>query len=97
MRRISTRLAVSFLIVALLPTIPLSLVVRDLLERRFGPAIADPLETALEAGLTESRTHLAELKERLRFQAASLAGCLESALGSSAIGGSSLRFRRPAA
>ena len=50
MKRISTRLAVSFLIVALLPTLPLSLVVRDLLERRFGPAIADPLETALEGG-----------------------------------------------
>ena len=46
MNRISTRLIVSFLIVALLPTIPLSLVVRDLLERRFGPAIADPLDLA---------------------------------------------------
>jgi len=74
MKRISTRLAVSFLIVALLPTIPLSLVVRDLLERRFGPAIADPLETALESGLAESRAHLLELRGRLRFQASALAG-----------------------
>lgn len=73
MRRISTRLAVSFLIVALLPTIPLSLVVRDLLERRFGPAITDPLETALEAGLAESRAHLQELKDRLQFQATGVA------------------------
>ena len=62
MNRISTRLAVSFLIVALLPTLPLSLVVRNLLERRFGPAIADPLELALDAGLDESRAHLAELQ-----------------------------------
>jgi nitrogen fixation/metabolism regulation signal transduction histidine kinase len=69
MRRISTRLAVSFLIVALLPTLPLSLVVRNLLERRFGPAIADPLELALEAGLTESRAHLQELRLRLAEQA----------------------------
>jgi len=69
MRRISTRLAVSFLIVALLPTLPLSLVVRDLLERRFGPAIADPLETALDAGLTESRAHLQELRVRLAARA----------------------------
>ena len=66
MKRISTRLAVSFLIVALLPTLPLSLVVRDLLERRFGPAIADPLETALESGLAESRAHLQELAASCR-------------------------------
>ena len=73
MRRISSRLIVSFLIVALLPTIPLSLVVRDLLTRRFGPAIADPLETALTSGLAESRAHLAELRERLKFRAADFA------------------------
>lgn len=74
MRRISTRLAVSFLLVALLPTLPLSLVVRDLLERRFGPAIADPLETALEAGLAESRLHLQERRARLRQRAGEVAG-----------------------
>ncbi len=60
MRRISTRLAVSFLIVALLPTLPLSLVVRSLLERRFGPVISEPLELALESGLTESRGRLGD-------------------------------------
>ena len=70
MQRISTRLVISFLIVALLPTLPLSLVVRDLLERRFGPAIAEPLELALDAGLKESRAHLNELRQRLVRQAA---------------------------
>ena len=74
MRRISTRLAVSFLLVALLPTLPLSLVVRDLLERRFGPAIADPLETALESGLAESRAHLQALRAQLRLRAVAVAG-----------------------
>lgn len=74
MERISTRLVVSFLIVTLLPTLPLSLVVRDLLERRFGPAIADPLEMALEAGLDESRCHLRELRLGLDRWAAVLAG-----------------------
>jgi len=58
-------LAVAFLIVALLPAVPLSLVVSNLLERRFGPAIADPLETALDAGLFESRERLRELKAAL--------------------------------
>jgi len=74
MRRISTRLAISFLLVALLPTLPLSLVVQDLLERRFGPAIADPLEQALEAGLSESRAYLQVLREQLRERAALVAG-----------------------
>ena len=74
MKRISTRLAISFLLVALLPTLPLSLVVRDLLERRFGPAIADPLESALEAGLAESRSHLQELREGLARRAVAVAG-----------------------
>ncbi len=69
MRRISTRLAVSFLIVALLPALPLSLVVNDLLERRFGPAIVEPIEQALEAGLGESRAHLRERKDQLQRRA----------------------------
>lgn len=78
MRRISTRLAISFLLVALLPTLPLSLVVRDLLERRFGPAIADPLESALEAGLAGSRAHLQERRVMLSARASELAATAPS-------------------
>ncbi len=73
MRRISTRLAVSFLLVALLPAVPLSLVVHDLLERRFGPAIAEPLDRALTAGLDESRGRLQDLRGRFEARAAELA------------------------
>jgi nitrogen fixation/metabolism regulation signal transduction histidine kinase len=69
MRRISSRLTVSFLIVALLPAIPLSLVVNDLLERRFGPALIDPLEAAVEAGLVESRGRLHDQRQRLAARA----------------------------
>ncbi len=69
MKRISTQLIVSFLIIALLPTLPLSLVVKDLLERRFGPTIAHPLEQALEAGLAESRAHLREIRTNFGFRA----------------------------
>ena len=72
MQRISTRLAVSFLIVALLPAVPLSLVVRDLLERRFGPAIAEPLELALESGLDESRQRLMDRRQALQQTAEAL-------------------------
>lgn len=74
MQRISTRLVISFLIVALLPAVPLSLVVRDLLERRFGPAIVTPLEQALEAGLDESRAHLRERRQGLAQRGAELTG-----------------------
>ncbi|MCP4571340.1 MAG: HAMP domain-containing protein [bacterium] len=73
MRRISTRLTVAFLMVALLPAIPLSLVVNDLLERRFGPALIDPLESAVEAGLDESRDRLREQRARLVDRAAAVA------------------------
>ncbi len=73
MKRISTQLIISFLIIALLPTLPLSLVVKDLLERRFGPAIADPLEQALASGLKESRVHLDELKTSLGIRGMELA------------------------
>ncbi len=65
MKRISTQLVISFLIVALLPALPLSLVVRDLLERRFGPALAEPIGLALESGLEESKTHLRQLRSGL--------------------------------
>lgn len=78
MKRISTRLAISFLLVALLPTLPLSLVVRDLLERRFGPAIADPLETALAAGLAESRARLQASRVELGDRAAVLAAVADT-------------------
>jgi len=74
MRRISTRLTVAFLIVALLPAIPLSLVVNDLLERRFGPALIDPLAAAVEAGLDESRDRLRELRRRLADRTVEVAG-----------------------
>ena len=70
MRKISTQLVVSFLIIALLPTLPLSLVVRDLLERRFGPSMAEPLEQAMESGLAESRAHLRELRNIFGIHAA---------------------------
>lgn len=81
MKRISTRLAISFLLVALLPTLPLSLVVRDLLERRLGPAIAGPLDTALEAGLAESRARLQDSRQALAAQAQVLAPACGAAPG----------------
>lgn len=73
MRRISTRLAVSFLLVALLPAAPLYLVVHELLERRFAASNAEMLELALDAGLIESRGRLLDLQASLEERAVMLA------------------------
>ncbi len=58
MQRIRTRLIVTILVVAILPAIPLSIVVRNLLERSLGPTLDGSVERALEAGLAESRAGL---------------------------------------
>ena len=73
MRRIRTRVILAMLLVALLPAVPLSLAVRGLLERSFGPVLDARLEAALAAGLTESRARLAERREALRQAAPALA------------------------
>jgi nitrogen fixation/metabolism regulation signal transduction histidine kinase len=101
MRRISTRLAVAFLIAALLPAIPLSLVVHDLLERRFGPSLAVPLEEALEAGLAESRRSLHREKQALQDRAEQIAAAAPAAAPPAATGtpdltGKTVADRRPA-
>jgi nitrogen fixation/metabolism regulation signal transduction histidine kinase len=63
MRRIRTRLVIALLIVALLPALPLSLAVRNLLERSFNPNVHRTLQEALDAGLAEARGRLQELKQ----------------------------------
>lgn len=71
--RLRTRLVASLLLVALLPAVPLSLAVRSLLARSFGPAVDGRLESALAAGLAESRERLAERRAALALAASSLA------------------------
>jgi signal transduction histidine kinase len=55
-------LIASFLLVALLPALPLSLVVHNLLSRSFGPAVDASLEVGLTAGLAQSRDALQDRK-----------------------------------
>lgn len=71
MRRIRTRLVLTLVLVALLPAVPLSLLVRGLLARSYGPVLDARLETALSAGLEESRARLAERREAFRAEIAS--------------------------
>ncbi|RPJ40301.1 MAG: hypothetical protein EHM19_13890, partial [Candidatus Latescibacterota bacterium] len=66
MRRIRARLIGAFLVVAILPAIPLSIVVRGLLERSLEPAGGEEVRLALAAGLEESREALKAEKESFR-------------------------------
>lgn len=59
MKRIRTRLVALGLATALLPAIPLSLLVRGILERSFAAPLGAATEEALTAGLEESRERLA--------------------------------------
>jgi nitrogen fixation/metabolism regulation signal transduction histidine kinase len=57
-RRLRTRLILAFVVVALLPAVPLVVLVRDLLERSFAPPFAAEAANALEAALTDQRARL---------------------------------------
>jgi nitrogen fixation/metabolism regulation signal transduction histidine kinase len=55
------------LVIALLPAIPLSILVSDLLEKSFNVGLSETMEEALESGMIVSRKHLERL--RLDFDA----------------------------
>ncbi|MCA9753874.1 MAG: HAMP domain-containing histidine kinase, partial [Gemmatimonadetes bacterium] len=65
MKRIRTRLVLAFVTVALLPAVPLSFLVRSLLERSFQPPFAEEIESSLESSLDLSRTQLRTEREAL--------------------------------
>ncbi len=64
MRRLRMRMIVAFVVVALLPAVPLSILVRNLLERSFGPPLGEVVDEALVAALAGSRERLREAKTR---------------------------------
>lgn len=62
MKRIRTRLMIAILVAALLPAVPMSLVVHGLLERSLNPAYQQTLVDGLRAGLAGPREDLARRK-----------------------------------
>jgi nitrogen fixation/metabolism regulation signal transduction histidine kinase len=64
MQRIRSRLVLAFVVVALLPAVPLAFLVRDLLERSFAPPFTADAVAALEAALEDQRERLHEARER---------------------------------
>ena len=73
MNRIRTRLLVAFAVVVLLPALPLTLLVRGLLDRSLSGTFLAEIETALDGAVTESRERLREDKARLAVWAAAVA------------------------
>lgn len=65
MRSIRARLLGVILLAALLPAVPLSLLVRDMVARVWNPSFQDAVERGLEAGLDEARGALQRERERL--------------------------------
>ena len=62
MTRIRTRLVVAFVIVALLPALPLTVLVRSLLERSFNPPFEAQVTETLESSLDGLRAQLEQEK-----------------------------------
>ncbi|MGQ0722484.1 MAG: ATP-binding protein [Candidatus Eiseniibacteriota bacterium] len=71
MQRIRSRLVLAFVVVALLPAVPLAFLVRDLLERSFAPPFTADAAAALEAALEDQRERLREARERFAAEIAS--------------------------
>ena len=65
MKRIRTRLLVAFAVVALLPALPLTLLVRGLLDRSLSGTFLAEIEAALDGAVAESRERLREDKAQL--------------------------------
>jgi nitrogen fixation/metabolism regulation signal transduction histidine kinase len=59
------RLVLALVVVAILPAVPLSIIVRSLLERSFHPPFEGQVDAALEASLAEARDRLRAEKEEL--------------------------------
>ncbi len=72
MQRIRTRLIAAFMLVSILPAIPLFFVVRDLFDRSFEPRGGERIREALAAGLAESRESLRAEKESFREEVRSI-------------------------
>lgn len=69
---IRARLVVMCLVVALLPAVPLTLVVRSLIEKSFDVGLNETIEDALRAGVDVSREHLGAEQERFAQDVAGL-------------------------
>ena len=78
------RLAAMCVIVALLPAIPLSILVSNLLEKSFDVGLSETMEDALDSGMTVSRKHLEMIHAAFERETAGAVARLGRALPDSA-------------
>jgi two-component system nitrogen regulation sensor histidine kinase NtrY len=84
MMSIRSRLVVFCVVVSLLPAIPLSFVVRSLLEKSLNIGLNPTVEDALQSGLAVSRAHLAALHADFERKTGVLLASLDEAAADSA-------------
>ena len=70
------RLVAMCLVVALLPAIPLSILVSTLLEKSFNVGLSETMRDALDSGVTVSRRHLDQLHQDFEAEAGRVASAL---------------------
>ena len=70
---IRVRLVIMCLVVALLPAVPLSYLVKTLIEKSFNIGLSETMEGALQSGLTVSRAHWQELRASFEKDAVEVA------------------------
>ncbi len=78
------RLAGMCILVALLPAIPLSILVSNLLEKSFNVGLSETVEGALDSGITVSRKHLESLHAAFEEETGRVAALFPGALEDSA-------------
>ncbi len=93
MKRIRARLIVAFAVVVLLPAVPLTLLVRGLLDRSLSGTFLAEVEGALDGAVAESRERLREDKARLAAWADAVAH--DDAPAAAAAGAGLVTFELP--
>ncbi len=71
---IRARLMIICLVVALLPAVPLTFLVRGLIEKSFNVGLSETVSGALESGIEVSRMHLEQIRKDFEKASAAIAG-----------------------
>jgi nitrogen fixation/metabolism regulation signal transduction histidine kinase len=80
---IRLRLLIMCFVVALLPAIPLTFLVQNLLEKSFNVGLSSTVSNALESGMAVSRTHMMELQTDFEQQVKAIAAPFKTTMADS--------------
>ena len=77
---IRVRLIILSFVVALLPAIPLTFLVKSLLEKSFAVGLSSTVDEALEGGIVVTREHLDHLQRRFETDVAAITARMDAAV-----------------